>query len=113
MAEHFYHSESPKNLRKLRQLKPDLFASFIDFDKKVFEPGVLDVKTKELIAVAAAHATQCAFCIDTHTKRAQKAGASEAEIAEAIFVAMALGAGAPFAHSAIAMGALEEKKPQS
>jgi AhpD family alkylhydroperoxidase len=110
MADHFYDSETPKNLRKLRQLKPDLFASYIDFDKKVFEAGALDVKTKELIAVAAAHVTQCPFCIDAHTKRAQKAGASEAEVAEAAFVAMALGAGGPFAHAAIAMGALEEKK---
>jgi AhpD family alkylhydroperoxidase len=113
MAEHFYHGETPKQLRKLRQLKPDLFASFVDFDKKVFEPGALDLKTKELIAVAAAHVTQCAFCIDAHTKRAQKAGAAEAEIAEAVFVAMALGAGAPFMHGAIAMGALEETKPGS
>ena len=111
MADHYH--DDPKNLRKLRHLKPELFASFIDFDKKAFEPGALDVKTKEIVAVAAAHATRCPYCIDAHTKRAQKAGASEAEIAEAIFVAMALGAGAPFAHAAIAMGALEEKKPAS
>ena len=39
MAEHFYHSESSKNLRKLRQLKPDLFASFVDFDKRSSSPG--------------------------------------------------------------------------
>jgi AhpD family alkylhydroperoxidase len=109
MAEHYH--DDPKNLRKLRQLKPELFASFIDFDRKVFEPGALDLKTKEIIAVAAAHVTSCPYCIDAHTKRAQKAGASEAEIAEAVFVAMALAAGAPFAHAAIAMGALEEKKP--
>jgi hypothetical protein len=46
MAEHYYHSESSKQLRKLRQLKPDLFSSFIDFDKKVFADGALDLKTK-------------------------------------------------------------------
>ncbi|HEY2988068.1 MAG TPA: carboxymuconolactone decarboxylase family protein [Candidatus Binatia bacterium] len=109
MAEHYYHAESSKQLRKLRQLKPDLFSSFLDFDKKVFDAGALDVKTKEIIAVAAAHITQCPFCIDAHTKRAKKAGASEAEIAEAIFVAMALRAGGSFAHAAIAMEALEEQ----
>jgi AhpD family alkylhydroperoxidase len=112
MAEHFYHSESSKQLRKLRQLKPDLFGSFIDFDKKVFTAGALDVKTKEIIAVATAHITQCPFCIDAHTKRAKTAGASDAEIAEAIFVAMALAAGGAFSHAAIAMGALAEEPKQ-
>jgi AhpD family alkylhydroperoxidase len=109
MAEHYYHSESSKQLRKLRQLKPDLFNSFIDFDKKVFAEGALDLKTKEIIAVATAHITQCPFCIDAHTKRAKCAGASDAEIAEAIFVAMAMRAGGAFSHSAIAMGSLEEE----
>jgi len=109
MAEHYYHSESSKQLRKLRQLKPDLFSSFVDFDKKVFADGALDLKTKEIIAVATAHITQCPFCIDAHTKRAKSAGASDAEIAEAIFVAMAMRAGGAFAHAAIAMGSLEEE----
>jgi AhpD family alkylhydroperoxidase len=109
MAEHYYHSESSKQLRKLRQLKPNLFGSFIDFDKKVFADGALDLKTKEIIAVATAHITQCPFCIDAHTKRAKSAGASDTEIAEAIFVAMAMRAGGAFAHAAIAMESLEEE----
>ena len=108
MAEAYYHSESAKQLRKLRQLKPELFASFVDFDTKVFQEGALSVKTKELIAVAAAHITQCPFCIDAHTKRAKKAGASDTEIAETVFVAMALRAGGAFAHGAIAMHSLEQ-----
>lgn len=109
MADSYYHKESTKHLRKLRQLQPDLFASFIEFDKKVFAQGSLSVKTKELIAVALGHALQCPFCIDAHTGRALKAGASEAEIAEVIFVAMALRAGASFAHAGIAMEATEPK----
>lgn len=108
MAEHYYHREDMKRLRKLRDLKPDVFKSFVEFDNKVFEQGALDVKTKELIAVATAHITQCPYCIDAHTRRAKKAGASETEIAESIFVAMALRAGGSWAHSAIAMQALEE-----
>jgi AhpD family alkylhydroperoxidase len=109
MVENYYHSESTKNLRKLRQLKPDLFASFAEFDKKVFEESTLSIKIKELIAIAAAHITQCPFCINAHTKRAKKAGASDGEVAEAIFVAMALGAGASFAHGALAMQATEQE----
>ena len=108
MSEHFYHPDDMKRLRKLRDLKPDLFKSFVEFDTKVFEDGALPTKTKELIAVATAHITQCPYCIDGHTKRAKKAGATDAEVAETIFVAMALRAGGSWAHSAIAMKALGE-----
>ncbi len=108
MGDHYYHSDDMKRLRKLRDLKPDLFKSFVEFDSKVFEEGTLSVKIKELIAVGTAHITQCPYCIDAHTKRAKKAGATDAEIAESIFVAMALRAGGSWAHSAIAMKALEE-----
>ena len=108
MAESFYHPDDMKRLRKLRELKPDLFKAFVEFDTKVFEAGALSVKTKELIAVATAHITQCAYCIDAHTKRAKKAGATDVEVAETVFVAMALRAGGSWAHSNIAMHALEE-----
>ena len=108
MADCFYHPDDMKRLRKLRELKPDLFKAFVEFDTKVFEEGALSVKTKELIAVATAHITQCPYCSDAHTKRAKKAGATEAEVAEAIFVAMALRAGGSWAHSNIALRALEE-----
>ena len=52
MADSYYHKESTKHLRKLRQLQPDLFASFVEFDKKAFAQGTLSGKIKELIAVA-------------------------------------------------------------
>ena len=104
----YYHTDDLKRLRTLRELKPDVFNAFVEFDRKAFEDGALPVKTKELIAVATAHVTQCAYCIDVHTKRAKQAGATDTEIAEAIFVAMALRAGGSWAHSAIAMQALKE-----
>ncbi len=109
MSDHFYPADNRKGLRKLRDLRPTLFKAFLEFDAKVFEEGALSVKTKELIAVATAHITQCPYCIDTHTKRAKAAGATDEEVAESIFVAMALRAGGSFAHSSVAMEALEHK----
>jgi len=109
MSDHFYPADNRKGLRKLRDLRPNLFKAFLEFDAKVFEEGALSVKTKELIAVATAHITQCTYCIDTHTKRAKAAGATDEEVAESIFVAMALRAGGSFAHSSVAMEALEHK----
>jgi len=39
-----------------------------NFSKTVFEAGALPEKTKQLIAVAVAHVTQCPYCIKSHTK---------------------------------------------
>ena len=109
MTDYYYHTEISENIGRLGELKPDLFQAFRDFDHKVFTDGALSIRVKELIAVATAHITQCPYCIAAHTKRAKKAGASDEEVAEAIFVAMALRAGGSFAHSTIAIGALKEK----
>jgi alkylhydroperoxidase/carboxymuconolactone decarboxylase family protein len=104
----YYDSDGIKKLRNLRKLKPDTFKAFVDFDAKAFEEGEVSVRNKELIAIAVAHITQCPYCIDAHVQRAKKAGASDTEIAEAIFVAMALRAGGSWAHGCIAMEALEK-----
>lgn len=109
MAEYHYETDTRKHRVKLHGLKKELLESFGDFNNKVFSEGALSSKTKELIAVAAAHITRCPYCIDGHTKRAKQLGASEEEIAEAIFVAAAMNAGASLAHSSIAMKALEPK----
>jgi len=91
----------------LHGLKSELLQSFGAFNAKAFEEGALSQKVKELIAVAAAHITRCPYCISGHTKRAKKFGATDEEIAEAIFVAVAMNAGASMVHSTIAMKALE------
>ena len=108
MSDHFYGEGSLKSVVKLMELKKDLFQSFFAFDQKVFEEGALPVKTKELIAVGAAHITRCPYCIEGHVKKAKKAGASDEEIAEAIFVGITMSAGASVAHSCIAMDSLEK-----
>src|SRR4051794_15037220 len=101
MSDHFYPTDGTKSLKKLRDLKSDTF--------KAFEDGALNVKTQELIAIAVGKVTQCPYCIDVHTKKAMAAGATEQEVAESIFVAIALRAGGSFAHSSVAMPALEHK----
>lgn len=62
--------------------------------------GKLSAKFKEIIAVAVAHATQCPYCIDVHTKNAHKAGATSEELSEAVMVTSALLAGGAYAHMA-------------
>ncbi len=104
----FYDSNNIKQLRKLRQLRPELFRLFVDWNKEVFKDGALPAKMKELMAVVAAHVTQCPWCIEEHTRRAKDQGANETELVEAAFVAMAMRAGGAFAHSCIALGIFEE-----
>jgi AhpD family alkylhydroperoxidase len=106
-----FSRDTIRSLRKLRLLKPDLFKGFMDFDQMVFKDGALPAKTKELMAVTAAHVTQCMWCIEDHTKRAMKQGATDEEIAEAAFVAIALRAGGAFAHSCVSMAVTDAHKP--
>jgi AhpD family alkylhydroperoxidase len=108
MSDHFYAKDGLKSIGKLMELKADLFTAFFTFDQQVFAEGTLSVKIKELIAVGAAHVTRCPYCIEAHVKRAKKAGATDEEIAEAIFVGIAMNAGAAAAHSCIAMDAMGE-----
>ena len=109
MPDYFYALDARKHYQDLHEAQPAMFDAFMGLHKGVFEKeGALPRKTKELIAVAVAHTTQCPYCIESHVKAAQKAGASRTEIAEAIFVAIALRAGGAFAHSTVAMSSLEK-----
>ncbi|MFD3448339.1 carboxymuconolactone decarboxylase family protein [Microbacteriaceae bacterium 4G12] len=103
-----YKMEYFSKLKAFSELSGDAFAAFIDFDQKSLKAGLLTVLEKELIAVACAHVTGCPYCIDLHTKAAQKAGASKGQMAEAIFVATALKAGSALAHGVNALNAYEE-----
>ena len=78
------------------------------FSKTVFAAGALPEKTKQLIAVATAHVTQCPYCITGHTQLARRKGASDEEIMEAIWVAAEMRAGGAYAHSAIALDTLAD-----
>ncbi len=109
MSEHFYARDARKYYKDLGEAQKDMFQAFISFNNEVFEKkSALPRKVKELIALAVAHTTQCPYCIEGHVKAAKKEGATDQEIAEAIFVAAALRAGGAFAHSTISMGVIKE-----
>ncbi len=106
--EELYKASYFNRLKEFGDLNGDTFKAFAAFDHKALKAGKLTVKEKELIAVASAHTTGCAYCINLHTKNAKKAGASLEEITEAIFVAVALKAGSAIAHSVNALNAYDE-----
>jgi AhpD family alkylhydroperoxidase len=94
-----YQKENLRKIKKLNALAPELMKAFWEFDKLSVAEGAIPVKYKELIAVAVALTTQCPYCIDIHSGNARRAGATEAELAEAAIVAASLRAGAAVTNS--------------
>ncbi|MGH9068222.1 MAG: carboxymuconolactone decarboxylase family protein [Acidimicrobiales bacterium] len=108
MTESLYQPTTPELAARRRELAPGIHRAFEDFSRAVFHDGVLPEKTKQLIAVAVAHVTQCPYCIDGHTRLARSKGASPEEIMEAIWVAAEMRAGGAYAHSTLALHAMGE-----
>ena len=108
MEQHMYPDVTKELAQKRKQLAPEIYAAFRQFGQQVFADGALPSKTKQLIAVAVAHVTQCPYCIHGHTEAAVQKGATEQEIMEAIWVAAEMRAGAAYAHSILAVDAMNQ-----
>jgi AhpD family alkylhydroperoxidase len=108
MSESVYHPPTPQIAKHRKELAPAVHTAFENFSRAAFSDGALPEKTKQLIAVAVAHVTQCPYCIQGHTKLARRKGNSEAEIMEAIWVAAEMRAGGAYAHSTLALHAMAE-----
>jgi AhpD family alkylhydroperoxidase len=109
MPRDIFPQTTPELAASRKKLAPETHAAFTAFSERVFAPGALPTKTKQLIAVAAAHITQCPYCIRGHTNAALRHGSSAEEIMEAIWVATEMRAGGAFAHSSIALDTIEEE----
>ena len=92
-----------KLLREMRKLAPEDYEAWLGMQKIVGRDGAIPKKYRELLAIAVACTTQCAYCLDAHTKGAKAAGATREEIVEASFIAAALRAGAAGTHGTLAL----------
>jgi AhpD family alkylhydroperoxidase len=113
MTDTVYHPWTRELAARRKQLAPDVHDAFENFSRAVFADGALPEKTKQLIAVAVAHVTQCPYCINGHTRLALRKGASPEEIMEAIWVAAEMRAGGAYAHSVLALDAMDAAEPKS
>ena len=111
MDDSLYPHSSRALFDRRKQLAPGPHEAFLDFSNKVFADGALPTKTKQLIAVAVAHVTQCPYCIRGHTKTALRQGATGEEIMEAIWIAAEMRAGGAYAHAALAIDEIEKAAP--
>lgn len=113
MTDSVYHPTTRELAQRRKALAPEAHEAFERFSRAVFAEGALAEKTKQLIAVAVAHVTQCPYCITGHTQLARRKGASPEEIMEAIWVAAEMRAGGAYAHSTLALHAMEEMEEGS
>src|SRR5678816_340367 len=78
------YPEPTRELAEQRnRLAPRPAEAFRAFSRSVFADGAIPAKTKQLIAIAVAHVTQCPYCIRGHTAAALRHGATAEEIMEA------------------------------
>ncbi|WP_077324422.1 carboxymuconolactone decarboxylase family protein [Virgibacillus siamensis] len=95
-----YARSNLKSLSQLGKNAKDGFQGYSGFNTAAMKEGKLSKKFKEIVAVAVGHATLCPYCIDVHTKNADKEGVTREELSEAVLVSSALLAGGSYAHMA-------------
>ncbi|MDA0867039.1 MAG: carboxymuconolactone decarboxylase family protein [Cyanobacteria bacterium] len=100
-----------RQTQQLSQDLPEVMQAFYGLSHSSSVAGVLDPKTKELIALAIGVATHCDGCIAFHTQAALRAGATRQDIVETLGVTIAMGGGPSLMYATHVMEALEEFSP--
>ncbi len=95
-------------LATYRKSAPEVAEAFSGLASAAMVPGVLDVKTKELIALAIGVAGRCDGCIGFHTQAALRHGATRQEVLETIGVATYMGGGPSYVYGAQALEAYDQ-----
>lgn len=97
-----------QNMASLRTSTPGVMKAFGELGRAATAPGVLDSKTKELIALALGVAARCDACIGFHTQALVKLGATRQELDEALGVTTYMGGGPSLMYAANAVAAFDE-----
>lgn len=80
-------AEDPPQFMKDTYPEQALKAAWEEHKAVYSSDGAISPKLKQLIALAVAAQIPCEYCVYGHTQQAKKAGATEAEIKEALAVA--------------------------
>jgi AhpD family alkylhydroperoxidase len=95
-------------LRELRGGAPEVMKAFGGMARAALETKALDVKTKELVALAIAVAIRCDSCVAFHAEAAVKQGATREEMMEVMGMAIYMGAGPSVMYAAQAVEAFDQ-----
>ncbi len=94
--------------RALREDIPDVMRGFGELHAAAMKTGEVSAKHKELMALAISITKQCDGCIAAHARGAAREGASEAEVAETIGVAIVMNGGPGTVYGPRALAAFRE-----
>lgn len=67
-------------------VRPEYLAANWQRYKAIMLNGSLDIKTKELIALAVSMVNGCSYCIDSHTAAVKRLGVTDEELVEMVGV---------------------------
>ncbi|MGB1428748.1 MAG: carboxymuconolactone decarboxylase family protein [Cycloclasticus sp.] len=95
-------------MKTLRSDITDTMQGFSAMAQAATKDGVLDKKTKELIALAIGVSTRCDGCIGFHAKALVDLGATKEEVEETLGMAIYMGGGPSLMYAADAMLAYEQ-----
>jgi alkylhydroperoxidase/carboxymuconolactone decarboxylase family protein len=98
MSDSYYRPADLKKFPEISEFSENLAKKFFDYYGDVFAEGALTQREKSLIALAVAHAVQCAYCIDAYTTDTLEKGCTEEQMMEAVHVAAAIRAGSSLVH---------------
>jgi AhpD family alkylhydroperoxidase len=79
-----------RNLGRFAELLPDVLKGVRDQGAKAYKDGMLDAKTKRLMALAIALGAGCRNCVLGQTMYALECGATKEEILETISVVVSM-----------------------
>ena len=103
-----YMTRFKDDIRALNRTIPDTTRAFGALSKSVRDSNVLDVKTKEYIALAIATVQGCTPCIGYHAEILAKLGAPREEVADALAMAIQMGGGPALMEAADALAAFDQ-----
>jgi len=104
--EHFDDLREPT--RELRRAAPGALAGFGQLHEAALTEGALPARVKELTALAIAVVKHCDGCIAHHARAAARLGATPAEVAEALGVALLMDGGPATVYGPRAWAAYQE-----
>lgn len=86
---------------------------FFALDTQTYQPGALDLKTKELLGLVASMVLRCDDCISYHVAQCRDAGVTREEMFEAFSVGLVVGGSIVIPHMRRAVAFLDELDGQS
>ena len=85
---------------------------FFGVDTLTYEPGALDVRTKEMLGLVASMVLRCDDCVSYHIQQCKKEGVTDKELFDVFSVALVVGGSIVIPHLRRGVAFLDELNAQ-